>query len=83
MNKIWNKLTRLSIGREYTPPRIKPNSKQFDILFKEAADKGLELYADTNCKVYWLWKDGNSIEGTYDGFNTLTEVKNFLKTYQP
>lgn len=84
MNKIFNQLMGLSSpSKDCPPPRIKGKGKQFDSLSNEAKNKGLELYADQLCKMYWIWKDGNSIDGTYDGFNTLAEVKDFLKSYRP
>ena len=84
MNKIFNQIMGVNSPSTRQPePRIKGKGKIFDLLSEIAKSKGLELYADHNCKIYWLWKDGNSIDGTYDGFNKLSEVKEFLNTYQP
>lgn len=63
--------------------QVKTTGNTVNNLKELATSKGLELYPDTNTKTYWIWKDGNSIEGTRDGFTKLSEVKTFLTSYRP
>lgn len=83
MNKIFNKIMGFNSQPEHLSnlSRIKTSGKTVEALQELAKSKGLELYCDTLTKTYWIWKDGNSIDGTRDGFTRLPEVKEFLTKY--
>lgn len=83
MNHILGKL--MGLGGKAAPQctrGIKGQGSNFMALCEIAKGKGLELYADHTCNCYWLWKDGNTIDGTHDPFYTLVDVKKFLKGYE-
>ena len=82
MNKIFNQVMGFGTRQpKESTPRIKGKGIQFDKLSADAQSKGLRLYADDLCKCYWIWKDGNTIDGTHDPFSRLSEVATFLKSY--
>jgi len=63
-------------------PRINPGGTGFKKLEAEMKEKGIELYADTECKVYHVWVNGASIKGeTSDPFLSLKEVARWWKNY--
>jgi hypothetical protein len=82
MSNVLNKIMGFggSPKREYHP-RVKTTGKTIDQLKELAASKGLELYVDETTKCYWIWKDGSCLEGQSDPFDTLPQVKAFLKSY--
>lgn len=81
MQKIFNRILGLSTNR---PPAKETRTIKTGVAYENTksylASKGLELYADTLTKTFWIWDEkGSSIKGAEDGFDTMRDVNQFVK----